>query len=94
MTLDVDGDAFVSGNMWVHGTLDIGYEVVRSTCPGFCGGWSVSCPSGKKVLGGGCATSSLDPIYCSCPDGETGWQCWVGDANGWIEASAICANVD
>ncbi|MHC4698896.1 MAG: hypothetical protein ACYTFA_19375 [Planctomycetota bacterium] len=94
----VDGDAFVSGDAYVTGgltagTLDIGYEVVESGSPGPIRIWSASCPSGKKVLGGGCWGHAQGDLSYPLSDGS-GWECWAVDDTGWIRAYAICANVN
>jgi hypothetical protein len=56
---------------------------------------SVSCPAGKKVLGGGASAASSHLVRSSAV-GTTGWQALF--ANPFIGAetvfvSAICANV-
>jgi hypothetical protein len=78
------------------GPIDIGYQIVTA---GDHTSVSVSCPSGKRVIGGGCYDSGPDedPMYRSYPlSNGTGWHCAIDDGTvgaGFVTAYAICANV-
>jgi len=73
--------------------------------PGSSGNLIFSCPSGQKVLGGGCSsTSGLFSLFSSTPTPDvnsTAWQCqWqnvststIPDGTLTIKTFAICANV-
>jgi len=103
-----------NGDVVIKGRLDIGYEIVSNTgdipaCTLCCNGSELfedviaRCPSGKRVLGGGCTqpggglTPGCDPLLESYPTAEgDGWVCDV-DAGTFAEATikawAICANI-
>lgn len=93
-----------NGDVVIKGQLDIGYEIVSETtsapsvCPAVA---TVSCPPGKRLLGGGCEhvgaiTLPCDPITGSFPGGADNWVCHFdpGTFGGIdIRVYAICANV-
>jgi hypothetical protein len=62
---------------------------------------SVSCPAGKRVLGGGVRTSVVNAasgpfVYNSNPNGTTGWTAEMASspAQSWtMTVYAVCANV-
>jgi len=89
--LDVKGDIHVAGK------VKFGYEVVTATAEN--GVPIAYCPSGKKVLGGGCWQSPYAAIRTSGPvDPDTGgriegWSCRFIESRQ-ATAYAICANVD
>lgn len=86
--LNVQGGDAVFG-----GAIDIGYEIVvgPSQQVSYAG-----CPSGKKVLGGGCFANA--DLESSRPDESgfygppPGWICYAGAGNE-TTAYAICAKV-
>ena len=86
LTLNANGGDIVCG-----GAIDIGYEI-RVSDRGVTDPVTVTCSPGKKVLGGGCLSNSLDQLEFSFPDNNgTAWTCY---ADGWtVTAYAICANV-
>jgi hypothetical protein len=52
---------------------------------------AVSCPAGKRVLGGGCSDDlSATLLQTSTPSGTTGWTCTFQSATGSLTAYAIC----
>ncbi|MGE0639424.1 MAG: hypothetical protein AB7G12_07155 [Thermoanaerobaculia bacterium] len=78
------------GDVVIGGNLGLGLQYVEG------GGASVSCPAGKKVLGGGCWTDSDSPLLTTRPNSTlTGWQC-AWDTSGFITVKtyAICARFD
>ena len=93
LPLHVEGNAFVNGDVLVSGKVDIGYELVESASPSSVRQWSVSCPSGKKVLGGGCWSHVQGDLSYPMSDGS-GWECWAANDTGGIRAYAICADVE
>lgn len=90
-TLFVNNDG---GDVYFGGAIDIGYEIVSNT-EGDTDYAVVHCPAGKKVLGGGC-WSSTDANYLqdSYPitDG-VGWACQCRYSTVFISVYAICARV-
>ena len=80
-----------------------GYEVVSKdfqiTSYVFSGDYSVDCPSGKVVLGGGAKgipQSSSNPFVLrgSWPNGDSGWSVKIFDYGfGNLTVYAICADV-
>jgi hypothetical protein len=98
----VAGDLNVEGNLTVSGatSISIGYQIVTNSMAGDGGSEniSVSCPAGKKVLGGGCFHSgNSGTLTASNPAGDSGWACFWDDTQGGghtVQAEAICANVD
>jgi len=64
---------------------------------------SVTCPTGKKVLGGGClaaigivndSTTKPNYLVASYPPLNYFWECrWNAPTRGNITAFAICANI-
>ena len=83
--LNNDGGDIVCG-----GSLDIGWEL--NTGPQ--GAQSdAACSKGKRLLGGGCFSNSVDPVLNSTPiSGGTAWRCYTGPGT-LVTAYAICANV-
>lgn len=83
-------------NVDVSGTALIGYEVVwKSNCPS-SGSCQVYCPSGKKVLGGGCECGGngvQDSMPRYPPNHETQWHCYCRGAQRVESAVAVCARV-
>lgn len=85
----------VSGDVEVNGNVSMGYEMVQ--VDGEAQYMVALCPSGKRVLGGGC-WCGVDLIRTSFPanaDGDfdtVGWWCACGDV-GFHHAFAICANI-
>jgi hypothetical protein len=86
------------GEVVIGGPLEIGYEVVTSK--GGCssaGGIAVSCPSGKRVGGGGRSSgASREELEESRPNGDTGWHCRFDSCPGGFgdwKAWAICLQV-
>jgi hypothetical protein len=72
-----------------------GYEIVFASIS--APGGRANCPSGKKVIGGGCDASatSSQKIVGSIPFSDSGWSCDFGTGStGSASAYAICANVD
>ena len=81
----------VTGNVEVNGNIDMGYEIVTNEeCNSL--GSDVVCPSGKRVLGGGCSSTSTEILRGSSPLGSTGWHCGY-DGFICVTAYAICANI-
>lgn len=82
------------------------YEVVRATSPAQSNAgltqW-VSCPSGKRVVGGSGATNVTSGVYISAngpmTDGREGWQVTMVEdglgttANWTVSVAAFCAVV-
>ncbi len=79
-----------SGDVVINATLDIGYEIVsfRDTSDRFAG---AVCPTGKRVIGGGCECIPNEIINSQPFANGGGWFCQCpGDD---VTAIAICANV-
>lgn len=104
--LHVGGSALFDGNVGIGttnpserldlggGNIKMGYEIVSDT-------WNnssqvtVSCPSGKQVIGGGCSLSYALPdmaLYWSYPV-NNGWACAWNQTMDSPNAYAICANI-
>jgi hypothetical protein len=83
--LNNDGGDIVCG-----GSLDIGWELKT----GPQGPQSdAACSTGKRLLGGGCFSNSVDPVIDGWPiSGGTAWRCYSGPGT-LVTAYAICANV-
>jgi hypothetical protein len=84
------------GTVFFGGPVDIGYQIATRTVADNL--TTVSCPSGLRVLGGGCFTTdnitTPDHLIVSSPSGSTGWFCFYDDQSGnEITVYAICANV-
>lgn len=97
--LNNDGGAVRTGSdLLVGGVLDIGYEIVSTGAPDGTTSLNALCPSGKKVLGGGCGGGLFADrdVRTSAPNlSETGWICvWGADGTGAVTAHAICARVN
>lgn len=85
LTLNANG-----GDIACGGSLDIGWEIITS---GPSVAPKATCSPGKKILGGGCFSNTVDQIYNSWPrDGGTAWECYTGTGTQ-VTAYAICANV-
>lgn len=89
--LNNDGGAVIFG-----GPIDIGYQRVEQSVFGI--GVAVDCPTGKRVLGGGCRSADAnDHLLTSRPltsGSSQGWLCTYDDDNdSELTAFAICANV-
>jgi hypothetical protein len=85
----------VSGDLRVTGQAYLGIQRVSNYC-GFSYSCRVTCPSGTRVLGGGCYGSYTNyyraPVQ-NYPDSDTSWYCYNGEyANNWT-AYAICARI-
>jgi hypothetical protein len=91
--LNNDGGSVVTGsNLVVNGTLDIGYQIVTAEHQDQ-GAITANCPSGKKVLGGGCRVEIGDSLWINAPvTNGAGWSC-AADASTHIRSYAICARV-
>ena len=95
-----NGNTSITGNAVVGGTLDIGYQVVTAAQSG-SGHFTVdvTCPAGKKVLGGGCSQEAgvNRGLVDSSPQGNNGWHCHGRDISNTptvtLTAYAICARV-
>lgn len=60
-----------------------------------CGtGHTITCPSDKKIISGGCYIASGDSIRGSYPISTTGWYCISADSSSIASCTvyAICAN--
>ncbi len=80
----VSGWEIVTQYELIPGDNGIGTHVVIATCP-----------TGKKVLGGGFYTSSIE-VLRSDPRSDTEWWIWVVNhlnVSGGVQVSAICASV-
>ncbi|MEO7795339.1 MAG: hypothetical protein ABIV06_11260 [Thermoanaerobaculia bacterium] len=91
LLLNNDGGTVVFG-----GPIDIGYQIVEQSVFGI--GVAVDCPTGLKVLGGGCRSADAnDHLLTSRPSivgARNGWLCTYNDVNdSELTAFAICANV-
>ncbi len=58
---------------------------------GDIGSVNVNCPSGTKIIGGGCNSPAGQAIIGSRPFGEAAWACTV--LAGWVDGYAICARI-
>jgi len=81
-----------NGDVVIPGTLDIGYEIVTANVND-SRSLTVTCPSGKRVLGGGCEAPANNNLTATEPDGITGWYCYKEDPDGYLNVWAICARV-
>jgi len=74
------------------GNIAMGYERVVESSTGSSA--VATCPSGKRVIGGGCACG-VNKLQDSLPaDGGVQWICRCDDAGaGGTAAFAICANI-
>lgn len=81
------------GDVVVGGLLDIGLEVVREDAFDTFFIEAV-CPSGKRLLGGGCWAAN-DVINISAPSSDTpeAWRCQSSDTTLQVVAHAYCARV-
>ena len=68
-----------------------GYERVSNGC-GNTKTCTVSCPSGKVIVGGGCRSADWT-VKGSYATSDSGWRCeFSGSWNSWTRAYAICVN--
>ena len=79
----------LAGNATISGTIDIGLVIVSNTVTSSTS--TATCPSGKKILGGGCAhpTTAYSQGY---PGTDTSFTCALSDTLS-NTAYAICARV-
>jgi hypothetical protein len=68
--------------------------VERVTASGLAGGTTVYCPSGKKLMGGGCSCTNGGEISSSYPMDDHRWRCICSPTSGTISAVALCANAE
>ncbi|MFH1802138.1 MAG: hypothetical protein ABH864_01665 [archaeon] len=82
----------VTENVDVAGTVFMGYEIVTATGTTTA---DAVCPSGKKVLGGGCDAGSGCQIEIAMPYASptSSYWCRSADCGGSLRAYAICARV-
>ena len=81
------------GDVKVTGTSFIGEQIVTTTCSDAttC---IATCPTDKKVLGGGCGTDGRIEINM-WPKSDHEYKCWArGGGKYKITVNAICARVD
>jgi hypothetical protein len=94
--LTVEGSQKITGNLNVGGTVSIGYAMYDNTCLSGSIECTVSCPAGRKAVGGGCETDQ-DNRYLvrSVPlAGGAGWKCrYHTSALNWIVAIVYCARI-
>ena len=86
------------GTVQFGGPIDIGYQVV--TFGGGCTGAykTAICPSGTRVLGGGCLEGDESYGYptngtWNSGGGNLSYTCHFEDCDGSAKAMAICANI-
>jgi len=96
--LDVGGNLSVTGDLAVVGGLNFGYQIVEAQCGGNQNWCTATCPTGKKVISGGCHTSSggVPPINASYPLSTTEWHCVFQTAvpnASLFHAQAVCARI-
>ena len=92
--LDVVGDIRVSGDIKVSGTAYLGITITSYSCSN-ASTCSVTCPTGLRVLGGGCYSSATSYSYAlvrSYPNTDTSWYCQTAAATT-LTAYAICARI-
>jgi hypothetical protein len=53
---------------------------------------NVTCPSGSRLMGGGCSSPANTTILDSYPESNTSWFCRT-TAGAAIQAMAICCDV-
>lgn len=78
------------------GNIKMGYQIVTANSTGNSSQVQVFCPTGKKVLGGGCGFSgetSNTGIVNSYPSNDVGWNCGWNNLGQVVTAYAICANI-
>ncbi|MEM5778432.1 MAG: hypothetical protein QXK49_02290 [Candidatus Aenigmatarchaeota archaeon] len=85
-TLDVNGNARITGN------ITLGYEQISNSCNN-CNSISLSCPSGKKVLSGGCSALGGAKLTASIPNNDIGWICNTDNLATQITINVICARI-
>lgn len=100
-TCTVNDDLDVSGDLTVHGSSSIGWEMVSANytvSPGHRGGGTVDCPSGKRLLGGGCYSGIVSTVLeVNVPLDQDTWWCQIGNDDptnsAHVTVYAICARV-
>ena len=102
--LSVGGTLNVGGPLNVNGLIDIGFQIVTIKKGDGVKLVSAPCPSGKKVIAGGCYTSDpsnlfgADKLVWSYPSLELGTWSWIclydDEGHDYIRAHAICANIN
>jgi hypothetical protein len=87
--------AYFGGDLIVEDTLDIGYQIVTSESEVGENQSLALCPSGWKVLGGGCDAAPA-PVGSHPYEGSTssGWLCFTVGSLGVTSAHAICADIE
>ena len=84
-----------SGDANVEGTTYLGWERVEQTTGTSAVGYA-NCPSGTKILGGGCDQYDLTQrsLQKSYPYNDTAWHCQYSGSVTTLNAYAICGRVD
>ena len=92
--LEVNGDSKFSSatsTSTFSGWVDIGLHIKTNSCTGVTS-CSVTCDSGERVLGGGCAVAGVNTLVQSFPAYNGTWACYWG-SSGNPTAYALCARV-
>jgi hypothetical protein len=90
--VEEDGDTSVTGDLTVNGNVIMGRQEVSGSCSD-CLSKTLTCPAGKKVLGGGCSIiGPYGSLKGSLPNGDAGWMC-VATELTTIYIYAICARI-
>jgi hypothetical protein len=91
------GETGPAGPQGPSGVSGWEYRVSPGTyLPSGGGRAQVSCPGGKKALGGGASNTDSRSVIDSAPtDGGTGWAIWYSEGSrpSTVYAWVICANV-
>ncbi|REJ82780.1 MAG: hypothetical protein DWQ36_05845 [Acidobacteria bacterium] len=84
----------VGGRVWVGRDLDFAIEQVSHAAA--TSSVFVNCPTGKRILSGGCLTDSSPTvdIEASFPFDEDTWACRFEQGAAGNTAFAVCANVE
>lgn len=53
-----------------------------------------NCSGNKKIISGGCTTNQWRQLIASSPDSDHSWSCAIAGGTGYIEARAICADIE
>ncbi len=79
-----------TGDVVITAALDIGYEIASFRDPSnrFAG---AACPTGKRVIGGGCVCVPNEVMNSRPFDDGSGWFCQCNGDD--VEAKAICVNI-
>lgn len=105
-SLKVEGDLTVDGTVYLGciqvygGCLDGGNSEDCSASASNCGcnsgadqAW-VTCPTGYRVVGGGCDSKNIDAgLSRNYPDSQIGWTCDWDEATTYEKARAICCKI-